>query len=186
MRLTLEQKIQNALSYAIPYKGFCFRVLSQRFATKRDVASTKGSKIKGGRYNIKNKFGVLYLSCDSHTCLEEASRTRQKLAIDIANELPKTVIGFEVELTKVLNLTDSKIRQKLGIKVSDLTQTDWEKIQALGLEAITQTIGRLARQAGFEAILVPSSVWQGKNLDVFPDKLLPSSKISVVNSSQLP
>jgi len=53
-------------------------------------------------------------------------------------------------------------------------------------EAFTQQLGRLARDAGFEAILVPSAVTRGKNLDVFPDRLLPGSSLKIINRSRLP
>ncbi|MBI3651817.1 MAG: RES family NAD+ phosphorylase [Acidobacteria bacterium] len=186
MKPTLEQCIKNALSLATSFKGVCFRVLSQRFATQKDALSAKGSIIKGGRFNFKGNFGVLYLSCDSHTCLEESTRTSQKRAITVANELPKTVVGIEVKLSKVLDLTDAKMRRRLGIKYSDLTKTDWEKIQNNGQEAITQVIGRLAGQSGFEALLVPSSVWRGKNLDIFIDRLRKTSKLTLINSQAFP
>jgi len=37
----------------------------------------------------------------------------------------------------------------------------------------------------FEAILVPSAVTRGKNLDVFPDRLLEGSYLKVVNRNRL-
>lgn len=40
--------------------------------------------------------------------------------------------------------------------------------------------------SGFEAILVPSAVMRGKNLDVFPDRLLEGSYLKVVNRNLLP
>ncbi|HSE83649.1 MAG TPA: RES domain-containing protein, partial [Thermodesulfobacteriota bacterium] len=99
----------------------------------------------------------------------------------------RTVIGVKVRLSKVLDLTSTKVRRKIGISKSVLTETDWEWIQNIDKkEALTQSIGRFIEEAGFEAILVPSAVCKGRNLDVFPDNLLPSSEISIVNLDKLP
>lgn len=126
------------------------------------------------------------MSCDVHTCVEEAIRATQAAVIDVADELPKTTVAVDVELLQVLDLTDGEIRQAVGISHSVLTRTDWKSIQANGEEAITQVIGRLVKEAGFEAMLVPSSVWKhGRNLDIFPDNLLPSSEVSIVNKQEL-
>lgn len=180
----IEQKIQNLISKAISFDGICFRVASQRYATQKELLSTKGS-LSGGRFNFKGTFGVLYLSCDPHTCLEEATRAAEAYLIDVANGMPRTTAAIEVKLSKVLDLTDSKIRRAVGINQSILTKPGWRAIQDTGEEAVTQLIGRAARRAGFEAILVMSSVWKGKNLDIFSDNLLPSSLLSIINKQEL-
>jgi hypothetical protein len=114
-----------------------------------------------------------------HTSTEEATRATQAAEFDVAKRLPCTIVGIKVKLSRVLDLTNSKVCRAIGIEKSVLIETDWGK---------TQIIGRFAKEAGFEAILVPSAVWKGKNLDIFPDGLLPSSQASVVNldSLQLP
>jgi RES domain-containing protein len=90
-------------------------------------------------------------------------------------------------LSKVLNLTDETILAELGISQADLKETDWPGIQRSGGVALTQLIGRYARSAGFEALLVPSAKFPGKNLDIFyPDNLLPTSEVALINADRLP
>jgi len=184
--LTLDQRIHKALELAVEFDGFCFRNVSQRFANRWDILSPEGSRITGGRYNFKGSFGVLYLACDLHTCLEETTQANKALGFDIARRLPRTIVGIKVKLSKVLDLTDKKTRRTIGVSKSVLTETDWRHIQNVrNQEAITQQIGRFAKESGFEAILVPSAQTKGKNLNVFPDNLLPSSRIEVVNEDEL-
>jgi RES domain-containing protein len=185
-KLTLEQKIRQALPSAIEFSGVCYRSVSQKFATRKSVTSAAGSLITGGRYNLKGAFEVLYLALDVHTCTEEVTRSMQVSEFVVADSLPRTTIAIEVKLSRVLDLTDSRILRELGVSAAVLAGTDWKNIQNNhGREAITQEIGRYAREAGFEALLVPSSVWNGKNLDIFPDKLQPTSNLSSVNIDRL-
>lgn len=181
----IEQKIYKAMDRAIEFEGVCFRNVSQEFANQQDIISSVGSKKYGGRFNLKGKFEVLYLSCDVHTCIEEVARSDQLSGFTVAKRFPRTTVGIEVKLSKVLDLTNGKTRRAISISKAVLTEIDWETIQANNEEAITQSIGRFAKNAGFEAILVPSAVWNGKNLDIFPDNLLPSSQILVVNRHKL-
>jgi RES domain-containing protein len=185
---TIERKINNSLHRAITFNGVCFRVVSQRYATQHNACSTQGSVIAGGRFNFKNTFGVLYLSLDPHTCLDEKTHAAAQISLDaVAKLLPVTTISIEVKISRVLDLTDSHLRKTLGISKKILTDTDWEHIQeVLQREAITQSIGRFARDANFEAILVPSGVSRGKNLDIFPDRLLSTSFLTLVNPAELP
>ncbi|MBV9852223.1 MAG: RES family NAD+ phosphorylase [Armatimonadetes bacterium] len=187
MRRSLAQKIQDAVTDAIPFAGICFRNVSQQFANRHDILSARGSAIAGGRFNFRGTFEVLYLSCDVHTCLEETTKAFQRDGFDVAKTLPRTIIGVEVAVSRVLDLTDPTVRRRLGITRASLTGTDWLYDQeVLGREAVTQEAGRLAREAGFEAILTPSAVSRiGRNLDVFPDRLLSGSLCWVVNAERL-
>jgi RES domain-containing protein len=72
--------------------------------------------------------------------------------------LPRTIIGIKIKLSRVLDLTNSAVRKRLGIEKKLLIQMGWEYEQeVLNQEAVTQVIGRLARDVGFEGILVPSA-----------------------------
>jgi RES domain-containing protein len=184
--LSLEQKIRRAIKHAVPFEGVCFRSVKQRFANQQDILSAQGSLFTGGRYNLAGAFGILYLACDPHTCLEEVTRTTTAGGFRAAESFPRTFIGIKVRLSKVLDLTNPRMRQRLGISKKLLVTTNWERIQDEGREANTQALGRLAKAAGFEAILTPSAAWNGNNLNIFPDNVLSSSALSLVNENQLP
>jgi RES domain-containing protein len=91
------------------------------------------------------------------------------------------------KLGRVLDLTDSAIRRKIGFTLTELLDEDWEAIQARGEEAWTQAIGRGCRQAGFEAILVPSARHRGgRNIVIFPDRLAAGSSLQLLAPGDLP
>jgi RES domain-containing protein len=177
----------KAVRSAVPFNEDCFRNVQPKFAIKIEVSSARGSRIVGGRYNFKGTYEVLYLSCDPAHCLEETLKSHRSTKSSVATALPRTVVAFRVSLSRVLDLTDTRQRRRLGISNSVLVGTDWVRYQDVDQrEAPTQRIGRLAREAGFEAILVPSAaVPGGKNLNIFPDRVLPSA-YPVINEHELP
>ena len=182
MRRSLLEKMMELQSGAAGFQGVCYRNVAQKYANSRDISSIKGSLIAGGRYNYKETFGLLYLSCDVHTCLEETTRSMQRDKFDVAKSLPRTLIGFQVQVACVLNLTSPDICAALSISRRKLQTTDWEMVQEVEhSEAYTQRIGRLAREAGYEALLVPSAVAVGSNLNIFTDRLRPRSFCRAIN-----
>ncbi len=123
MRRTLPDKMQEAARLAVPFSGVCFRNVAQRFATRRDVLSTQGSVLSGGRYNFHGTYPVLYLSGDIHTCVEETTKSFTQAGASVAQALPRTIIGVEAHLTRVLDLTDPFVLRLLGITRLRLIRT---------------------------------------------------------------
>lgn len=182
----LKENIEDEFASASQVDSICFRNVKVRRATKNGVLATTGSIITGGRYNFIGDFGSLYLSWDIHTSIEETTKSNMSLLIDTAMRLPVVIIGYEITLSKILDLTDNDLLDRIGLVKADLLE-DWEDSQKLGMPALTQNIGRYAYDMGFEAIKSPSAVWDmGMNLNIFPDKLLAESKIEVVNIEELP
>ncbi|MGH9833128.1 MAG: RES family NAD+ phosphorylase [Blastocatellia bacterium] len=180
---SLSQKIQEALPLATEFEGVCVRIVNTQRAKSGEALSTEGSRIHGGRYNSRDEFGVLYLSCDEPTCLAEINYYLNKYGIDPASLSPeaKTMVDVSVKLTKVLDLTDPDVRLAIGVTEPDL-KVEWEDVKRAGDEAITQSIGRLAREAGFEAIIVPSARHSGNNLVILnPDNLSAPAQLLVAD-----
>src|SRR5438105_4480375 len=90
--LPLKQKIQDVLSSAINFDAICFRATDTARARAGQALSTEGSRIHGGRYNLVNEFGVLYLSCDIPTCLAEVN---YYLSRDTGIELADLELGVK-------------------------------------------------------------------------------------------
>ena len=173
MTRNLQDRLNDVLPLAVGFAGICYRNVPPFYATPQDVISPVGSVQTGGRYNFKGTFPVLYLSCDPHTCVEETLHSAQNTDIEIAARLPRTIVAIEVRLNRVLDLTDATLRRRLNVTWRELVAPDWEILQNLhGQEAFTQRLGRLAREVGFQALLVPSAAQRGgKNLIVFVDNV---------------
>lgn len=131
-------------------------------ATMDDIGP---SFIYGGRYNIKNEFGVLYLSSSPQCAFSERLRQVKGRKDDL---LPQVIATFEVKIQKCLNLFEKNIQRVIGVVWEDLTKDS---------DFLTpQSIAREARNAGFEALLAPSAVGKEcQTLVVFKDRLSPPS-----------
>lgn len=117
-----------------------------------DSMRTSQTRQLGGRYNPQWEFEALYCCGSRELCPKEASG---------GDSGPLRVTPLEVRLERVLDLTDPLLRTSLLLREADLTGDD---------EELTQRIGRAARDAGFEGLLVPS-VQGGRDLVVFLDRL---------------
>ena len=150
---------------ARPLRGQFYRIVAQHLQDR--VLSTKGSELYGGRYNPKGAFGALYCGETPAVCSAEIRKATAGRTLN-----PLVLASVRVELQRVLDLTDHAILQRLGLQPEDLVAPNLTK---------TQELGRLAREAGFEALLVPSAAATGKNLVIFLDHLDPASSVHLLS-----
>lgn len=144
-----------------------------------DPLSVEGSFKAGGRYNIAGRFGALYTSLDETTAAAEVARRLNLGGIDPAAYPPGEWWDYEVEveLDKVLDLTDPAVAASLQAAPRSLTGAD---------VAFTRRLADEAHAAGFQAIIVPSAAIGGsKNLVVFLDKLPELPRILASHPVQL-
>lgn len=88
---------------------------------------------------------------------------------------------IRVDLRRALDLTDPERLAALEVPLERLTQRAVSRRWADPAYETTQQVGRLARNVGFEALVVPSAhVADAKCLVVFSDLLLPGSSIRCV------
>jgi len=128
------------------------------------LASDQGAYLAGGRYNAPETFGALYLGESPETCRAELARQGRPARA-------RFVLGaFRVTLSKVCDLTDPAVLRALGVARDDLVRDDW---------TMTQALGALIREAGFEAALVPSVAGPHVNLVIFADRLGGESEVRV-------
>jgi RES domain-containing protein len=147
-------------------RGTFFRAVPAAFAA--EPLSLEGSLKHGGRYNPIGAFGALYCGESPAVCAEEIRKRAARHPV-----LPYRLARVQVQLQRVLDLTDAGTLAALGLRPEDLTGQDWEATQRLAAQA---------RAAGFEALLVLSAAGPGRNLVVFPDRLGPDSRVRVVGS----
>jgi RES domain-containing protein len=153
---------------AKPLRARAYRIIARRY--QHTPLSQEGSLSYGGRYNPPNQFGALYCGLSEEICWMEIEKR-------LEGPLKRSrfrLVPIYLYLQKVLDLTDSRIRTQLNIKLDSLIHpTDYR---------VTQEIARVAREAGFEGIHAPSSAGSGSILAIFLDRLLPQSKVIVKRS----
>jgi len=107
---------------------------------------------------------VLYL-CQSRPCaVAELKRLGERQAIGIQALLPRVLYRYEIELDRVLDLTDSTIRDQVGVGLDVLTGTDWATCQDLGVAL---------HSLGAGGISSPSATGVGAVLAVFVPPISP-------------
>ncbi len=115
---------------------------------------------RGYRYNYKGTHPVLYLASDHLVASTEIGpRTSADLLLPNLRTPPSLYIYFGVKVTaKLLDLTDAKVRRRLGVRLSDLIipTEQWDDAMQKGVWSVTHKIGKAAMDAGcFDGILFP-------------------------------
>ncbi len=131
-------------------------------------------------------FRAVYGSLNLETALDEVLAHHRRQGLPEVEALPLTFVGLQVDAQRVLDLTDGRIRRALGISAKRIASEPWRALQNTGQEASTQAIGRLAWHAGLQGLFVPSAIQRmGRNLVLFPDRLLPGQLV-IVHGERLP
>ena len=96
-------------------------------------------------------------------------------------------VSVRARLVRVLDLTDGRIRSALRISERRILDEAWREEQTAGREALTQALGRIGHELGWEAFLVPSAARRGgMNLIIFPTNLSRRSSLDIINVGELP
>ena len=151
-------------------------VVYRHISSQYDALDSSGSLKAGGRWNSRGEYEVLYTALKEETAKAELERLAERQGLTLDDLAPRDLVSIEVSLSKVLDLTDKKILQQIGINDNEIVGNDI----SLCLE-----ISRLARGAGFEAILTPSATKKGAILILFPDHLQPSSRLEVIGKKKI-
>ncbi len=153
-----------------PWNGQAWRL----HRSKYEAIDATGSLRVSGRYNRgldqfseAEAWPALYLALRAETALGETIRHVTPQRLERLNELRLSELN--VELSVVLDCRDSGA---LGLTAGHLVRDyDFE---------VTQELAAAAIAAHSEAILVPSATGLGDNLIVFPSRLHPASRLTVV------
>ena len=151
----LFDRIAELVPRAITLDETIVRSAGTKYANEDDFLSGRGAAKYGGRWNRRGLRAV-YASLDIITATYEAYHGFLDYGFSLSAIRPRVTAGALARLGTVLDLTDSAIRRRIGFTLGELLDEDWEAIQASGKESWTQALGRGCREAGFEAIVVPS------------------------------
>jgi RES domain-containing protein len=183
----LRQAIERYASRAVRWSGVVYRSASPRYANKDDLLTGVGSKTAGARWNPPKSFPTVYSSLDPHTALDEVLAHFRYYGIPIESAMPRVTVSVRVRLARVLDLTNGKTRSALRVSERRILDEPWREEQKAGREALTQALGRIGQELGWEAFLVPSAARRGGvNLIIFPANLSRRSSLEIINVGELP
>jgi RES domain-containing protein len=161
-------------------EGYFYRTVNYRYS--RQLLSTKGAEITGGRYNFRppqgESFPCLYCANRDTTASTEKFYT---LKTNNAPLPPHTIVSIWVKLERVLNLSSPEYCQAAGVNWQELNQP-WEYNQdILRIAAYPQGVGQLAYgREDIEGILFTSTkVPNTLNLVIFPERVRSSSVVEL-------
>ena len=181
----LFEAIAELYADAIGFDGRIVRTVPIKYANKNDFFSGAGAEKCGGRWN-RPGISAIYASLDPFTATHEVYQNFSAFGFLKTEMQPRVTAGADVSFDKVLDLTEGKVRRKIGITLKELVEEDWAALQIRGEESWTQAIGRGCQSAGFQAILVPSARYsKGKNIVILTANLT-GGEISIVGSDKLP
>jgi RES domain-containing protein len=139
-----------------------------------------GSSLLGARYTPIGGPAGLYLASDPAIVSTELRLIdlRGIVPTSAALKEPYVTLSVDARVTKVLDLTDTKIRRRLRVSLAQL-RADWERGMAKhavgrGVMPLTQRMGYAAHTTTLiRGLLVkPARARHGENLIVFPDRLV--------------
>jgi RES domain-containing protein len=183
----LRQAIERCASRAVRWSGVVYRSASPRYANRDDLLTGVGSRTAGGRWNPPKSFPTVYSSLDPHTALDEVLSHFRYYGFPIESAMPRVTVSVRVRLVRVLDFTDGKTRSALRVSVRRMLDEPWWEEQKAGREALTQALGRIGHELGWEAFRVPSAARRGGvNLIIFPANLSRRSSLEIIKVGDLP
>jgi RES domain-containing protein len=179
-RLTALRNLASGVSLT------AYRSSTPKYATETDLVTGEGSRRFGGRWNPPG-LAAIYASVTPETAMAETLAHVRYFCLPIHSVMPRTFVALDFQLNRVLDLTDGRIRQRLGLSEKRIVETDWRAEMDAGREPVTQLVGRAAADVGLEGLIVPSSAHQkGSNIVAFPACFLHHSRVEVLGASGLP
>jgi RES domain-containing protein len=183
----LRHALERSASRDVRGSGVVYRSTSPRYANKGDLLTGVGSKTAGARWNPPESFPTVYSSLDPHTALDEVLAHFRYYGFPIESAMPRVTVSVRARLVRVLDFTDGKTRSALRVSERRMLDEPWREVQKAGREALTQALGRIGHELGWEAFLVRSAARRGgANLIIFPANLSQRSSLEIINVEDLP
>lgn len=142
MAVDLVDRISNAPRRA--FVGDAFRQQAPHF----DPLSGEGARLHGGRFNPPESFPVLYLCSTPGCAAAEFLRSTERHPLGPSGFLPRSLYRYDINLNAVLDLTHDATLVHLGTPLESLIEED---------RALTHSIGEIAHQFGYQAVLNASA-----------------------------
>lgn len=130
----------------------CRQILASVFSQPRPALDVADKAVTSGRYHRVGGGGIWYASSSETGAWAELFRHHGPGGIS-PFEIRRLTGRVRVRNLKVLDLTNSRIRESWGISENDLTADDLTQRQALAEQA---------RRAGYDGIVAPSAALAGQ------------------------
>jgi RES domain-containing protein len=169
------------------WAGTAYRSVTPRYASSADLVSGAGAKKYAGRWNPPppQAFRAVYGASTPELAIAENLAQSRRFGIPDADAMPRVLRALEIRLVKAADLTDGLVRRRLHVTLADLAEEPWLDRNAAGREALTQAVGRVAFESGFDGLIVPSAQSRsGYVVVVFPDLLGPGGRCSTADRSE--
>lgn len=178
-------RLERIKPYAAAYSGTLYRSSAPKYANSRDLLTGEGSRRFGGRWNPAG-IAAFYGSLSPEAAMAETLAYIRYYGLPAQSAMPRTFVAVEVELSHVLDLTDGKVRQSLGVSLARMLECDWRAEVHAEKVPITHQIGEAVFNTGLEGLLVPSAAAEREvNLVFYPEVLQPKSRAEVVSADRL-
>ena len=174
-------------SLATEFNGSVFRFVGPQHSSTTDLFAGKGSLFANGRWLLKGKLLATYTALEPETALGESLAAIRYFNLGDENSEPIVLVTASTKLSRVIDLTDGKVRQRLRIAEKVILNCNWRKENFAGEEALTQAWGWAFAEAGAEGFLVPSAACsKGTNLIIFPENFTKKSRLKVMKEVEWP
>jgi RES domain-containing protein len=159
-----------------------FRSAPPKWAAGKDLLTGLGSMKAGARFNAAGTFAAIYGSTTPELAMIESLAFQRRAGLPVHRALPLIFKAFSADVQRMLDLTDAVVLSELGLNPADLRAEAWWLFRARAEESKTQAVGRAAHACGIQAIQAASAhtLDHGTNIIVFPDRILPPSRLKIV------
>lgn len=167
------------------WRGLAYRCAGLEYASSKELISGEGTRQYGARWMAPGMERVVHLSTTEMTAIKESRGHFARYGWDAAAPEPRVLVALEVEVSRMLDLFHFDALHG-GFTVQQMLDDDWEHLNRLGKESLSQAVGRAAFCLGYEAILAPSAVFRRRrNVAVFPENLAYSSRFAIAHENVL-
>lgn len=108
-------RLRNHPEWLGNWNGTLFRFQTIDFPSPRDILSGEGARWRGGRWNPPG-LATLYGSTTDATALEECKASDRYYGVQTKS--PRLLVAIEVQLTKLLDLTNPATRRGIDVTLS--------------------------------------------------------------------
>ena len=171
--------------FTAQWHGPLYRCVELEWARPEYLISGEGTWHRGSRWMRPGLCRVVHAASTERIALKESRRVYRYYGIRKAASRPRVSIQLTAKFCCLADLTGYEGNCHVP-SIREMLAEHWEKLNASGVETITQACGRAAYSVDFEGLIAPSAQdRRGRNVIWFPDALDSSSHIQIMGQENL-